>query len=70
MAFYAKTVTGRTAEWHVPSDKPKIISPLTLLTADGDELEHIRYRFSNIPICHRVCTWQGEMANFIYNNLQ
>ena len=42
---------------------------LLFIQADGQELEHIQTRFANLPYSHRVCTWRGEMARFILDNL-
>ncbi len=42
---------------------------IQFIQADGDELEHIQTRFANLPYAHRICTWRGEMARFILDNL-
>lgn len=42
---------------------------LLYIQADGHELEHIQTRFANLPYAHRICTWRGEMARFILDNL-
>ena len=46
------------------------LSPtLVCIQAHGHELEHIQTRFANLPYSHRLCTWHGEMARFILDNL-
>ena len=39
------------------------------LTATGESLEFIHKKFINIPITVNSCTWRGEMAQFIFDNL-
>lgn len=73
MSFYIETENGKNFTWHIkgkPKEndlggKPKII----LLQADGDELEIIINHFKNIPHSYGICTWRGELAQFIYDNL-
>lgn len=52
-------------------NKPELIenSKVVEFHADGHELEYIQRRFLNLPISHAYCTWKGEMAQFIYDNL-
>ncbi len=75
MAFYLITNTGYQHQWHVQGSKPKFpstpyVNPFVVLfQADGDELELIRKRFSNLPITFSITIWRGEMAQFIYDNL-
>lgn len=63
----------RTGTWHVGESLP---SPLfaatcTEIQADEDELNFIRGRFSNIPTSNAgVVSWYGEIANFIFHNLE
>jgi hypothetical protein len=42
------------------------------LTADGDELQAVRYQFTGILMHHgrSEVTWSGETARFIATNLQ
>lgn len=80
MAFYVITPgpTGGSSnyKWYVNERKPLIPTvssaddiPLFHLIADGDELEQIKVRFVNVPHCHHITTWRGEMARFIFENL-
>ena len=68
-------VDNKDYVWHVNSPKPKFLvkridfSIVQLFQADGDELELIRARFQNVPICYSICTWRGQLAQFIYDNL-
>lgn len=40
------------------------------IEATSQELEYIKNQFFNIPVTKgSYCIWQGEMANFILNNL-
>lgn len=61
-------------EWHVGTPKPKFTVPddvsiIKLLQASGNELELIKERFANVPYSHSICTWRGDLAQFIYDNL-
>lgn len=78
MAFFVElssnngaTVT-RQLQWHIGTRTPKKITGEKVLSlmADGDELEFINARFRNVPYCHPITQWEGEMANFIFTNLQ
>ena len=42
---------------------------ISSIQADGDELEHITNRMPNLPHSYRICTWRGELAQFIGENL-
>lgn len=74
MAFFIKTEQGDCV-WHIQSHKPtfNIIpaekSIIQLLQADGDELQLIIKRFPNLPYSYGFCTWRGQFAQFIYDNL-
>lgn len=75
MAFYAEILqNGKEVEkqWHVGTRTPAINSDskVLLLMADGDELDFVVARFHNIPYCHPITKWEGEMASFIYKNLE
>lgn len=60
------------------SDIPKLrttspeltVEMVNIIQADGDELEYIKQRFANIPIAHGICIWRGDMAKFIWENLE
>lgn len=69
---------GCTIEWHV-GDKLQIWQPIdpakprrmaVEVEADGDELDFIAKKFSNIPMTTgRSVVWTGDMARFICKNL-
>lgn len=70
LSIYGSSV--KPTIWFVGDAKPNQIlrSDYNELSADNMELEYIRTRFDNIPIAHgHICTWVGEMANFILKNL-
>lgn len=75
MAFYIITKDANPFTWHVNTPKPKFSTlasetqHIHLLQADGNELDLIIKQFGNLPFCFRICTWRGEMAQFIYDNL-
>ncbi len=64
-------------EWHVGEgpigrgDGLNLDSIVIEMQADGDELDHIRNLYSNIPFRDgkRAVRWYGEMAKFIVGNL-
>ena len=62
-------------EFHVQSFKRlrKVrnnVDCVDCVQADGDELEYIRKKFTNIPMTSdRVVRWHGEMALFILSNI-
>jgi hypothetical protein len=74
MAFHLITTKGNYT-WYVQKGKPKFHDVdaketiVVLLQADGHELELVLSRFKNIPHSFGICTWRGEMAQFIYDNL-
>ena len=46
------------------------ITDITLIQADGHELELIRDSFLNLPMSKgRVVSWRGPLAQFIFDNL-
>lgn len=58
--------------WYVGTAVPQFLADHTVVfvQADGDELEHIRKRFANIPLSmNRVQIWRGDFAMFIAENL-
>lgn len=72
-------------QWHIGTELPKISLnrfidkhghitefEIVRIQADGDELELIKNSFTNIPIPtkKRVVQWFGEMAQFIFANLE
>jgi hypothetical protein len=75
MAFYIIFKNSQHCTWHVQSPKPKFNTTkpeekiIDLLQADGDELEKIIQHFPNLPHTRSICTWRGDMAQFIYDNL-
>jgi len=66
----------REREWHVGEAPPNARlddNDIVIHTvyADGHELEYIQQYFKNIPYkcASRSCTWRGELARFIFDNL-
>lgn len=63
----------RTIGWHVGADIPYFNEShtVTVVQADGDELEYITANCYNIPVNvkKRVNRWHGEFANFIARNI-
>ena len=59
-------------KWHIGEPIPTfhLRQEITLVQADGDELEHIRHSITGIPIsARRVVVWRGIFADFIARNL-
>lgn len=57
-------------EWHIGSEKPEIDGTILRITASGQELEHIRSVFKNIPDCMGNFTiWQPPFSQFIWDNI-
>lgn len=66
--------------WYVGQKFPELWQPenphaprryVEAVFADGHELEYIRQHFANIPIANgRIVKWNGEMAQFIFDNLK
>jgi hypothetical protein len=76
MPFYIITADLKQLAWYKSEHKPKfdIVPPtkqhIDLLQASGEELALIRKHFDNIPLSlATTCTWRGDMAQFIYDNL-
>ena len=74
MCFIIKTADYKWHSWYVTEPKPKFDLPaqnnhIVTLQAYGQELEAIKNRFSNLPICPTITTWRGDMAQLIYDNL-
>lgn len=77
MAFTILTKDKKEFSWYINSKerKPKfeVADPaqsiVIMLQASGEELRAIEIHFKNIPITGSICTWRGEMAQFIYDNL-
>ena len=72
--LYIKFNNGSDREWYVgrgPKEIKKYSLEVSSVQADGDELEHIKDKFKNIPlsIVERVVTWFGDNAKFIVANL-
>lgn len=58
--------------WHVGDRAPNLSPDVVMeIQADGDELEYIKRNFTNVPFhnSRRVMYWFGEMAQFIFANL-
>lgn len=59
-------------EWHIGQPMPNVeADSIKSLQADGDELDYIVAKFSNIPFCNEnVQIWISTMAQYIYTNLR
>jgi len=56
---------------HLPTNKGVKFIDVIELSATGEDLEHIRKHFDNVPITIQGhCIWKGMMAQFIYDNLE
>jgi hypothetical protein len=74
---------NRELEWHVGEKPPRTrmgehknrnSEDIQVLEcyADGDELEHIKHAFHDFPVPktgQRSCTWRGDLARFVWDNL-
>lgn len=77
MAFIMIDKEGKMYQWTVDKPKPKFDIRATeriidILQVTGKELNFIRLNFLNTPSIgwkHNTCTWRGDMAQFIYDNL-
>ena len=70
--FTLKSKHTRVVMFHVNDPKPSTVyfDHVQYLMVDGDELELVRSQFDNLPITKgNVCTWSGEMAQFIFRNV-
>lgn len=80
--FSVITADNQQYGWYVNDKKPgesvaehqfqtfKPLKNVQELFANDQELNSIRTKFSNLPINHgNTCTWRGDMAQFIYDNL-
>jgi hypothetical protein len=74
MALTILNEEGLEITWNInnkiffPYLTPKSLRIVRII-ANGEELEVIKKRFVNLPHCHQITTWRGEMAQFIYDNL-
>lgn len=71
--FAVKFKTEVHKEWHVNTAKPThtYIDEVSWFSADGDELQLLRHQFEGVPMTRGDhCMWTGEMANFLFRNLQ
>lgn len=69
MALYIEYNYGPDSEYHI-GKKVIGLDEIKMLQADGDELDHIRKTFVNIPMTNsRVVRWFGETATFIAANI-
>ncbi len=56
--------------WHNGEQKPLPDKQPFYLEATGNEYSRIRDKFENIPLVMGTrCSWHGEMAVFIHDNL-
>ncbi len=71
MALYITDNNRRDFVWHVGKQNlPVAMSEIIAIQADGDELEHIKNKMSNIPMTDSRCVrWYGDMAKFIVSNV-
>lgn len=73
MALVIKTETGQSV-WQVGERFDvgvfrKEAGKALAVHADGDELARIVQRLPNIPHAYSFCTWTGELAQFIVDNI-
>lgn len=78
MLIIVLSIPGRSTinlEWHISEPVPegvhKNLNHLEYISVDGDELDHIKTKFTNLPMANhkRVVSWRGELARFIVENL-
>ena len=58
--------------WYVGDGRPGVnLEQVEEIQADGDELDHIKTNFTNLPMANhrRVVRWSGEFARFILSHL-
>ena len=73
--LYIITTTGAEVSWHVGDSATGVsIASVAIVTADGNELNHILTNIDGIPKAHDltrmpVMTWFGDHAKFIAYNL-
>lgn len=80
MSFNVITKKGTALEWHlngsfsteriraiVRAEKDNAV--ILVFSASGHELEMLSKRFINLTYTLGHCTWLGETAQFIFNNL-
>lgn len=70
--FKGSTYPAKAFEWHVGEGRPGVnMEQVEEIQADGDELEHIKSNFTNLPMANHVhvVRWSGEFARFILNHL-
>lgn len=73
MSLVIKTETGQSV-WYVGGQFDvrafrKEAGKALAVHADGDELARIVQRLPNIPHAYSYCTWTGELAQFIVDNI-
>ena len=74
--MYIITETGRRTydfQWRIGQRVPLCETlDVTMIQADGDELDMVRANFKNIPdnADRRVVVWRGVFAQFIFENLK
>lgn len=69
-AIYSWHEAPVTEVWNTGSPYPAEVKKVDSIIADGNELEFIKLCFKNLPSCHAFTVWEGEMANFIHQNLK
>ncbi len=58
-------------QWGIDAPKPLLPVGVRIFSfrADGNELMLLHRRFFNLTASHTSCTWRGDMAQFIFENL-
>lgn len=71
--LYFVTSDKKEITWHTGEKNPLSLEnrrDIVEIQADGDELEYIQSKFTNIPMStNRVINWYGDIAKFITNNM-
>lgn len=65
---------GEKTGWKLGEPKPCgfSIMTVTMMSADGSALQHIRENLKNVPVHvsnNKHTAWYGDMAKFIFANL-
>lgn len=63
---------GSMIQLKIGGDKPDIKNRIVNLTANGPELARIKQQFANLvyPRGNEEVVWKGDMAQFIWDNLE
>jgi hypothetical protein len=71
--LYFVTSDKKEIAWHTREKCPLTFADrgnIIEVQADGDELEYIKNKFTNIPMStNRVINWYGDIARFIASNM-